>query len=549
MQPLTTMQNIYKQTRLHPGFSLLGFLLLVLMGSCEKPLPKVEKMALLSLIPTTATAWRSPADSTNRHTLAISAKGVTFDFEVKQPSSYPRSTYTFSTPIDATAFDALQLTVTANQIPFSRINLRIDFFDTQGVETNLPPLFELSNLKGTQTVTFPLSGHWQSGYPSKKPVNGSQIAGFNVFVNVGPSAPAQAQGSLTIQEVTLLKYPVPTQAPNTQNLLIKATATSTNRIRLAWNSATNWPQGYTIWRKPEQGEWNELATVTDTTFWDADLSAATAYQYKVVAFNTIGSGKEVVSAIVNTLAEAPTFGKLVWADEFETEQLDEKSWSYQTGNGCPELCGWGNNEKEFYTNSANNVEVKNGVLTLRAIKEDTQGMPYSSGRVLTKSKVDVTYGRIEARIKLPKGQGLWPAFWMLPTESAYGGWPRSGEIDIMEFLGHEPDKAIGTIHFGQPWPKNSWLTTEYRTKMSDFTESFHEFAVEWSANEIKWFIDGNHYATQTPQDVAPERWPFDQPFYIILNLAVGGNLPGEVGPNTAFPAEMNIDYVRVYQLP
>ena len=239
--------------------------------------------------------------------------------------------------------------------------------------------------------------------------------------------------------------------------------------------------------------------------------------------------------------------KIVWSDEFDGTTLDQTKWSYQMGDGCDiNLCQWGNSELQWY--SQNNVAVSSGTLKIVAKKETIQSRSYTSGRIRTLNKGDIKFGRIEARMKLPIGKGIWPAFWMLPTDNVYGGWPQSGEIDIMENVGHEPSNISGTIHYGNPAPNNSYSTKTFTLTEGDFTESFHNYALEWSENDIKWFIDGYLYATKTRSDVGGLRWPFDQKFHLLLNLAVGGNLPGSPNSSTVFPQTYEIDYVRVYDL-
>ncbi len=235
---------------------------------------------------------------------------------------------------------------------------------------------------------------------------------------------------------------------------------------------------------------------------------------------------------------------LVWADEFNGTTLDQTKWSYQIGDGCAEgICGWGNNEQQYYKQE--NVTVSNGQLHITAKKERVQSKPYTSGRIRTINKGDWTYGRFEARIKLPAGNGLWPAFWMLPTDQVYGGWPQSGEIDIMEFVASTPNRVLGTIHYGNPAPNNQHQGANYYLNSGNFPDAFHNFAIEWEAGIIRWFVDDILFLTKTAQDVAPYNWPFDQRFHFLLNVAVGGNLGGTVD-NSIFPKTMDVDYVRVY---
>lgn len=243
---------------------------------------------------------------------------------------------------------------------------------------------------------------------------------------------------------------------------------------------------------------------------------------------------------MQTFAQCPS---IVWSDEFNGTSLDQSKWNYQIGDGCAEsICGWGNNELQSY--QQDNVSVENGRLKITALKERVKGSQYTSGRINTKGKADFTYGRYEARVKLPYGDGLWPAFWMLSTNEAYGGWPQSGEIDIMEFTASNPDNAYGTIHYGDLYPNNQYQGNDFDLVGANFPDDFHEFAIEWEAGEIRWFIDDILYSIKTVADVSPYNWPFDQDFHFLLNVAVGGNLGGPVN-NNMLPATMEVDYVRV----
>ena len=240
--------------------------------------------------------------------------------------------------------------------------------------------------------------------------------------------------------------------------------------------------------------------------------------------------------------------ELVWSDEFEGTELDLTKWTYQIGRGANYgIPNWGNNELQYYTDSESNLYLEDGKLHIRAMEEQMGTANYTSARIRSIYKGDWTYGKFVARAKLPKGQGLWPAIWMMPTESVYGGWPQSGEIDIMELVGHEPDVVHGTVHYGPPWPDN--LERSGSTSLSEgtFNDDFHEFKIIWTPSSIRWFLDDNLYFMVTPGNLSPHNWPFDQDFHWILNVAVGGNWPGNPDGTTEFPQEMIIDYVRVYQ--
>ncbi|MEO0340135.1 MAG: family 16 glycosylhydrolase [Bacteroidota bacterium] len=241
------------------------------------------------------------------------------------------------------------------------------------------------------------------------------------------------------------------------------------------------------------------------------------------------------------IAQCPN---LVWSDEFDGNALNEDFWNFQLGDGSDlGIPGWGNNELQYYRRE--NVEVSEGTLKITARAENFGGKAYTSARINSKNKADFTYGRYEASIKLPYGNGLWPAFWMLSSTEQYGGWPQSGEIDIMEFVASKPEEIFGTIHYGNLWPNNQFQGRELILEDADFPENFHVFAIEWEPGEIRWYMDDILYSVKKTLDVAPFRWPFDHDFHFLLNVAVGGNLGGAVA-NGMLPATMEIDYVRVY---
>ena len=241
------------------------------------------------------------------------------------------------------------------------------------------------------------------------------------------------------------------------------------------------------------------------------------------------------------------YTELIWLDEFNTSTLDRNKWTPQLGNGCDiNLCGWGNNEKQSYTDNEKNLKVSGGNLVITALQEPTAGMAYSSARIRSKNKGDWEYGKIDIRARLPKGQGIWPAIWMLPTDEVFGTWPKSGEIDIMELRGQIPNTVLGTVHYGPDWPNNKYKGGEYIKPSGDFSDDFHVFSVIKSKDRIRWYVDGNLFYSISPMDIAPENYPFNKYFHMILNVAVGGNFLGDPNSTTVFPQQMLIDYVRVY---
>jgi beta-glucanase (GH16 family) len=225
---------------------------------------------------------------------------------------------------------------------------------------------------------------------------------------------------------------------------------------------------------------------------------------------------------------------LVWADEFDGPNVNTAKWSIS--NGAANV----NQELEYYSNSSKNVFIQNGCLVLRAIKEDFGGRNYTSGKMTSAGKGDWLYGRFEVRAKLNNGQGMWPAIWMMPTDGAYGGWPSSGEMDIMELLGHQPNRVYGTIH----WATNGahqQAGSSYTLKTGTFADTFHVFGYEWEAGKQRWYVDDSLYFSTTHGQ------PLDKRFFYILNVAVGGSWPGNPNSTTVFPNDMLVDYARVYR--
>ncbi|MDB5191610.1 MAG: glycoside hydrolase family 16 protein [Segetibacter sp.] len=235
---------------------------------------------------------------------------------------------------------------------------------------------------------------------------------------------------------------------------------------------------------------------------------------------------------------------LAWSDEFNGTALNSAIWSFQNGDGCPNICGWGNNELEYYR--PENLSFQDGKMIIEARKENFSGRSYTSSKILTEGKKTIKFGRIDIRAKMPKGKGIWPALWLLPQSSMFGGWPRSGEIDLMEYLGHETNKVYGTLHFG-PGPGSVQVNKNYTLPTGTFADEFHVFSIEWKQDQIKWLVDGNVYGTANKSDFGTNNYPFNEQFYLIFNMAIGGNWPGSPDTSTYFPQWFIIDYVRVYQ--
>jgi beta-glucanase (GH16 family) len=230
--------------------------------------------------------------------------------------------------------------------------------------------------------------------------------------------------------------------------------------------------------------------------------------------------------------------KLVWEENFNGTKLNESVWNFELGNGCPN-CGWGNNERQIYTKT--NHQLINGKLIIMAQKKDSI---YTSTRITTAGKKEFLYGRIEARAKLAVGKGIWPAFWMLGSNIKTVGWPKSGEIDIMEYVGKNPSSIYTTLHT-EASHGNS-VNTKI-TNISGIEQGYHIYAIDWTKDKIDFLVDNISVYTFQPEVKNDDTWPFNKPFFILINLAVGGNFGGPDVNDSIFPQEYSIDYVKVYQ--
>ena len=249
------------------------------------------------------------------------------------------------------------------------------------------------------------------------------------------------------------------------------------------------------------------------------------------------------SGLLNTKTapiDIPEGWNLVWHDEFDGRKINADNWTYDIGGW-----GWGNGELQYYTSRKENARIEDGMLVIEARQEKYEDSYYTSARLLTQGLQEFQYGRIESRIKVPEGKGLWPAFWMLGSNFDGSNWPDCGEIDIMEYIGKEPDLVMGTLH--GPGYSGALGFSQWNRQTYNIADDFNTYAIEWEPDQIRWFYDGEQYFVVNREDVGERDWPFDQPFFIILNLAVGGLLPGPVGLDTVFPTYLYVDYVRVYQ--
>ncbi len=254
-----------------------------------------------------------------------------------------------------------------------------------------------------------------------------------------------------------------------------------------------------------------------------------------ILFLAFGCGDDTQTVVTRT--------ELVMQDEFNKDGSPNSDlWGFDIGNGPN---GWGNNELQYYTDRKENVTIQSGHLIITAREESFKGSNYTSARLLTKGKFEQQYGRFEARIRLPWGQGIWPAFWMLGADIDSNPWPAAGEIDIMEFRGQEPTLILGSVH-GPGYSGGEAISKSYSLTNGRFDTGFHVFGIEWGPNFVNYYVDNVLYNQITPADVTGE-WVFEKPFYILINLAVGGSFVGSPNDETVFPQTMLVDYVRVYK--
>ena len=266
------------------------------------------------------------------------------------------------------------------------------------------------------------------------------------------------------------------------------------------------------------------------------------YRFPVTIISSVALALLCISCKTDETQTVTTFTNLIFEDNFDTDgPIDAASWNIEMGTGEN---GWGNNELQYYTDRPENIKVEGGMLHITALQESFQGAAYTSARITTKGKLEQQYGRFEARMQLPWGRGVWPAFWLLGSNIDEVSWPQCGEIDIMEYRGQNPSTLIGTVH-GPGYSAGEAVSKEYVLPNDRFDTGFHIFGIEWGPDYINFYVDDVLYNQITPEDVDGE-WVYDHPFFIILNVAVGGNFVGPVGANTVFPQTMLVDYVRVY---
>jgi beta-glucanase (GH16 family) len=292
------------------------------------------------------------------------------------------------------------------------------------------------------------------------------------------------------------------------------------------------------------------------------LAACSSSESSEVAAPTVTASSEVVEPSVDpsttadptttiaTPAEVPVSApegmELVWSDEFDGTEIDPSNWTYDLGGG-----GWGNGEVQHYTDRSTNARVQNGLLVIELHQEKYEGSYYTSARLKTQGLREFQYGRIEARVKVPAGIGTWPAFWMLGANfdndsvDPQQHWPNVGEIDVMEYVGREPDLVMGTVH--GPGYAGAGGLTRWNRQDHPIADDFHTFAVEWDVDGIRWFYDDQMYYDLGREAVGQREWVFDHPFFLIVNLALGGTLGGNLALDLEFPIQYYVDYVRVYQ--
>lgn len=248
----------------------------------------------------------------------------------------------------------------------------------------------------------------------------------------------------------------------------------------------------------------------------------------------------ILIVLVTTLVSCQRdTNEIIFQDEFDGTALNTNFWDYELGDGCPDLCGWGNNERQIYTKE--NVEVRDGNLVITATQKDSL---YESGRLTTKDKFEFTYGTIEVRAKLATGEGIWPAIWLLGANIDTHTWPACGEIDMMEYVGKEPHTIYTSLHTADSYGET---VNSKKTIREGIEKGFHTYKTKWTQEEIIFYIDDEKVYTFHPEVKDEETWPFNKPFYMLINMAIGGNFGGPAVDDTIFPQEFKIDYIRIYK--
>lgn len=242
---------------------------------------------------------------------------------------------------------------------------------------------------------------------------------------------------------------------------------------------------------------------------------------------------------ITLLLSCKNSSKIIFEENFDSNVLNEKVWNYELGDGCPNLCGWGNNERQLYTR--NNVRLENGFLIISATKDSTN---YYSGRITTKGKVEIQYGVIEIRAKLATGQGVWPAFWMLGNTIDSEPWPKCGEIDILEYVGKEPHYVYTSLHTQD---SHGNTINSKKTKIETIEDGFHTYKAHWTEEKITFYVDDVEVYSFNPPVKNENTWPYNKPFYLLVNLAIGGNFGGPEVDDTIFPQEFSVDYIKIYK--
>lgn len=287
---------------------------------------------------------------------------------------------------------------------------------------------------------------------------------------------------------------------------------------------------------------DEIQSTSGSVSYSFSTEGNNTHVVSVFAYSSTGHS---ISTFKNVTVYVNDDPQLVWFDEFNTDGApDNSKWNFEIGNGCPDLCGWGNGESQYYTDREDNVIVENGLLKITAKKESFQGFDYTSTRMTTKDNYEFTYGRIEVRAKLPEGGGTWPAIWLLGANIDTVGWPACGEIDIMEHWGHEPTKVSSATH--TPSCSGGCADTSVgETIVTDYATEFHVYGLEWTENKLRFFLDDTFLYEYNPAVKDSSTWPFDNPHFFILNIAMGGNW-FSIDQNFS-ESTMEIDYIRVYQ--
>jgi len=431
------------------------------------------------------------------------------------------------------------------------INSNITYAEQKELVSNGDITQSLSDAEPAADGTIDTAGSW-AYYQGDDGAGSAVIEDGTVKINVSQNGSGYSvqllQGPLTLTKGSKYKVQFKAKADTEIPLTLKVGGVGD----VAWRAYVQEDKNLTTEWATYEATFTMTQETNDNARFEFWLLNPGTYYIDDISLVKTGEVELLEEGILTEVDEdAVESWELVWEDNFDGTSIDSSAWTFELGspdwNGDGNPDRWGNNELQYY--QQDNASVSDGILTITAKEEQVKDMgttfDYTSTRMITKDKYEVQYGRMEIRAKLPIGQGIWPAIWMLGNDIDENPWPNCGEIDIMEYLGHKPSVVHGTIH--GPESAGAGVGSGYTLETGQFNEEFHVFTIEWDADEIEFYVDEQLYHVANKDEIGASDWVFDHPYFFIFNVAVGGNWPGNPDETTSFPQEMQIDYIKVYE--